>query len=436
MGVIESIVDATVRNPLKKKKEERLNPPVSSNDSGDGVISSGVKGFVKGASGLDDEARKRLFPERIPNSAKPGLSDVSGLQAAEAKAGVRLKVPMGSSTNFNDSKSGSALTATPSSFGDKVNLRKGATLGSGMNITQDSSGNVVLVSADGTKADPSKTRLSGGNLGGTPLPAGQSPFFIKSEAAKGLTQPQPQTGIPGVTQAPGAVPGSMGSDWTGIMNQETAMLNSVANPNLKPGQYQDFSKSIGMNGTPGGDSAFRSIESQIADLTNMNKQLMGGYGQSVEMGRMSKRKRDALWTSNTEQITKLNESLTGRSTLANDLVKALLQAQTTEKTTGMTNAAGLDQERIKAGAGNYQAEVNAGATHANAQQKDLQRQDEKAKADRRWALGKAFDKYTQQKKEGLPFTPEEEEEFANVKAQLSAMYADNPMGLPDEEETK
>ncbi|MDY0228034.1 MAG: hypothetical protein RBR38_14550, partial [Desulfomicrobium apsheronum] len=203
---------------------------------------------------------------------------------------------------------------------------------------------------DGEMLDPTKTRLSGGNLGGTPLPAGQSPFFMKSQAAQGLV-PQPGTAsaIPGMQQNPAVT--MPGGDWTGAMNQETAMLSTALGQNMKPGQYQDFSKSIGMNpSTPGGDGAFRNIESQISMLNNQNSQLMGGYGQSVEMGNMSKTKRLAMVQANNEQIKGLSDSLTGRSTLANDLVKALLTAQTGKETTAMTANAGTEQEKIKAGA--------------------------------------------------------------------------------------
>jgi hypothetical protein len=217
---------------------------------------------------------------------------------------------------------------------------------------------------DGQMQEPGSVRLSGGNLGGTPLPAGQSPFFMKSQAAQGLV-PQPGTAsaIPGMQQNPAVT--MPGGNMTGLMNQETAMLSTALGQNMKPGQYQDFSKSIGMNpNTPGGDGAFRNIESQISMLNNQNSQLMGGYGQSVEMGNMSKTKRLAMVQANNEQIKGLSDSLTGRSTLANDLVKALLAAQTGKETTAMTANAGTEQERIKAaatlGAAQYEAVGRSG----------------------------------------------------------------------------
>jgi hypothetical protein len=214
---------------------------------------------------------------------------------------------------------------------------------------------------DGKQLDSGSVRLSGGNLGGTPLPAGQSPFFMKSEAAKGLTQPQPQTGIPGATASPTAIPGSMGGgDWTNAMNQETAMLNQTLNPKLKPGEFMDWGKMGGQGSQQGGtgDPLFKDLESRISDLTNQNKQLMGGYGQSVKMGSMSNFDRQANLVMNNKSIKDMNNMLTNRSSLANDLVKALITAQsgkdtanikagTDLATTAMNNKALMDSTGMK-----------------------------------------------------------------------------------------
>lgn len=275
---------------------------------------------------------------------------------------------------------------------------------------------------DGEMLDPSKTRLSGGNLGGTPLPVGQSPFFMKSQAAQGLV---PQAGtasaIPGMQQNPAVT--TPGGNMTGIMNQETAMLSAALGQNMKPGQYQDFSKSIGMNpSTPGGDAAFRSIEAQIADLTNMNKQLLGGYGQTTDMGRMSQGKRMAMVQKNSETIKGLNDSLTGRSTLANDLVKALIGAQTGEKTTAMTAAAGTEQERIKAGATMGSAAINADAAQGAAINKGLvksRQDDRKISAD---SIGKLLAPLDKKYADGTLTDPKEIKEWESLRAQM-ARYA-------------
>lgn len=275
---------------------------------------------------------------------------------------------------------------------------------------------------DGQMLEPGSVRLSGGNLGGTPLPAGQSPFFMKSEAAKGLV---PQAGtasaIPGMQQNP--VLTTPGGNMTGIMNQETAMLSAAMGQGMKPGQYQDFSKSIGMNpSTPGGDAAFRSIEAQIADLTNMNKQLAGGYGQSTEMGGWSKTKRTNMIMQNTDQIRQLNDSLTGRSTLANDLVKALLAAQTEKETTAMTANAGTERERIKAGADITGKQIDAGATvtaGANTVAATQQKEKSKLSLD---ALGKLAEPFNKKMERGEALTPEEEEQYKSIQQQIS-MYA-------------
>ena len=175
--------------------------------------------------------------------------------------------------------------------------------------------------------------------------------FVRSpvvqQMVSNLQTPKPQTGIPGVTQAPDAIPGAMpGGNWTGLMNAETAMLNSVVNPKLKPGQFQDFKGTIGMNpNAPGGDTGFREIESQIAALTRQNNQLLGGYGQTTEMARIPLGRRNAMVEENTKQIAALSQSLTGRSALANDLVKALIGAQSGAQVAGI----GAQADVTKAG---------------------------------------------------------------------------------------
>jgi len=311
------------------------------------AVSSFLKGEVS-VGGLDEESRARIFPGKDSKVRMPVSNEVvSGGRYDE--------------TSFRNPQVKAKGADTP---------RIGAQLGPGLTLTQDGQGTVSLFNADGTKADPSKTRLSGGNLGGTPLPAGQSPFFMKSEAAKGLGAPQPQTGIPGVTMSPTAIPGSMpGGDWTGVMNQETAMLNSVLNPGATPGGFQDFSKTIGLNPGEGKDSNYKLIEGQISDLINQNKQLMNhGYGQSGEFAKLSPTQRNSYIASNAQQIASLQNSLTGRSSLANDLVKALIGAQSDANVVGLSGQNSKDTAHITGQYGMMEAGVKARGDVAAAEQ--------------------------------------------------------------------
>jgi len=286
---------------------------------------------------------------------------------------------------------------------------------------------------DGQMLEPGSVRLSGGNLGGTPLPVGQSPFFMKSEAAKTLV-PQPGTAsaIPGMQQNPAVT--MPGGDWTGTMNQETAMLSTALGQNMKPGQYQDFSKSIGMNpNTPGGDGAFRNIESQISMLNNQNSQLMGGYGQSVEMGNMSKTKRLAMVQANNEQIKGLSDSLTGRSTLANDLVKALLTAQTGKETTAMTANAGTEQQKIKTAGDVQVGAMAAAATQGSTAYKQQVDADHKSKT--RQSVNIRATIKSLQEKYATNNDPSIAKQISDLEAQLLTLEADDGnlfAGAPDD----
>lgn len=167
-------------------------------------------------------------------------------------------------------------------------------------------------------------------------------------------------------------------------------------------------------------------------LNNQNSQLMGGYGQSVEMGNMSKTKRLAMVQANNEQIKGLSDSLTGRSTLANDLVKALLAAQTSKENTAGTNAAGIEQERIKGNAAVQVGAMDAAATQGsnaykqdvNAEHKNKTRQSVNLRA----GIKSLEDEYAQNQ------DPSIKKKLDDLRAQLLTLEADDTnlfAGAPD-----
>ncbi|NCC84650.1 MAG: hypothetical protein EOM03_11060 [Clostridia bacterium] len=199
--------------------------------------------------------------------------------------------------------------------------RIGAELGPGLTITQDGQGTVSLFNADGTKADPSKIRLSGGNLGGTPLPAGQSPFFMKSEAAKGLVpQPGPDSANPGTPQAPAAT--MLGGNMTGMFAQDDAIFKArMAN--------------IGKDYRVGAGNPAFANDPQMAQLLARRDSLQSSVDTFNRQNPLDRGARVGDIISNRaathqqrKEIEGLNKDIFGRSDLGTKLQMAMLDSLT------------------------------------------------------------------------------------------------------------
>ena len=174
---------------------------------------------------------------------------------------------------------------------------------------------------DGKMLDPTKTRLSGGNLGGTPLPAGQSPFFIKSQAAQGLV-PQPGTAsaIPGMQQNPAV--GMPGGNWTGMLNQDDAIFKArMANVG------QDYRIGTGNPAFASDPMMAQSLarrDSLQASVDTFNRQNPLRQGASVG-DIISNRAATAVQR---KEIEGLNADIFGRSDLGTKLQMAILDSLT------------------------------------------------------------------------------------------------------------
>jgi hypothetical protein len=312
-----------------------------SKDSGSygaGRVVTGVKDFFKGASGLDDQQRARLFPATVPrtNASLSGYPDVPGLKASEAKAGLRPKV--GTSSDYSDKP--------PVIPGQKKDPNKLGTFtrgGKTQEVTTDSSGGLFL---------------------------GKSPFkeamFIRSEAAKTLpgVNATPAPAIPGMPPTQSVMPGG---NWTGLMDMETAALTSAMSPGGGvPGATQPSFMRGGVQPGQEGDRTYRTIESQITDLFNQQKALTSGNYSPSAFGTLTPGQRMRYASQLGEQIKGLQDTLTGRSGLANELVKALIGAQAATATANTAAGAELGKAAITGDATVKAAGLDAQAAATNA----------------------------------------------------------------------
>ena len=332
------VVDSKKKKVAPTSKVPETGPgsrDAGSYGTGLGAIPRKIGNFFKGASGLDDDARARLFPATVPakNASLSGYSDVSGLQKAEANAGLRPKMPVGESSSYGSNKN----TPVKSPVDDKLSIDRfdpnKLTLGNGPD------GKVGMFK-DGKMLDPSKTRLSGGNLGGTPLPVGQSPFFMKSQAAQGLV-PQPGTAsaIPGMQQNPAV--GMPGGNWTGMLNQDDAIFKAqMANVG------QDYRIGTGNPAFANDPMMAQSLarrDSLQASLDTFNRQNPLRSGASV--GDIISNRASTF--NQRKEIEDLNKDIFGRSDLGTKLQMAMLDSLTKKNISQGDNQTALAKQAME-----------------------------------------------------------------------------------------
>lgn len=259
-------------------------------------------------------------------------------------------------------------------------------------------------------------------LGGNPV---KEAMFIKSEAAKGLV---PQAGtasaIPGMQQNPALT--TPGGNMTALLDQDTALFSAQMGA-VNRGESLTGPGFGGGSQVPGGapqigDRAYRDLEKNITDMRNQQKALMSGNYSPSAFGTLSPTRRMAMAASLGEQIKGMEDTLFNRSSLANDLVKALLAAQAGKETTAMTANAGTEQARIKAGADIFGKQIDAEATlgaGVNTAAATQQKEKSKLSLD---ALGKLAEPFNKKMERGEALTPEEEEQYKSIQQQIS-MYA-------------
>lgn len=270
------------------------------------------------------------------------------------------------------------------------------------------------------------------NLGGNPV---KETMFIKSEAAKTLV-PQPGTAsaIPGMQQNPAMT--MPGGNVTGLMNQETAMLSSILQGTKSGANFgQNFGQTpAAPGGAPQiGDRAYRDLEKNITDMRNQQKAFTSGNYSPSAFGTLSPGQRMNYAASLGEQIKGMEDTLFNRSSLANDLVKALVAAQSGENTAGTAATAGTEQERIKAGATLGAADMAAGGRVQSAAIAGKADANDAAQARAMKADELRFKHLSDMKKQG-PLLPEEETEFGFLTKKLQRVGAATEPGEDDLED--
>lgn len=190
-------------------------------------------------------------------------------------------------------------------------------------------------------------------------PAGKMSRIKQAGFIRNADQPK----APGTSPLPGGVHqalGLPGGNYTGMMNAETAMLTAAANP----GGGAGGAISSGRPGVPqqtgvqAGDQYFRSLEAERVDLLNRAKAFNSGNYSPSAYGTLTPMQRAKMVASDQGRLNEIDTALTGRSELANDIMKAILGANTA--------AAGSKDEITKQGIATqgvkYSADKDAAAT--------------------------------------------------------------------------
>jgi len=289
------------------------------------------------------------------------------------------------------------------------------------NIGLDDSGvftkNLGTFTRNGKTQDVTANNQGGLFLGNSPV---KESMFIRSEAAKTLpgVGGTPAPAIPGMPASQSMMPGG---NWTGLMDMETAALTSAMKPGAGvPGATQP---SFGSPGQPGpgqdGDRVYREIESQISSLFNTQKALISGNYSPSGMGSLSPGQRMRYAGQLGEQIKGLQDTLTNRSGLANELVKALIGAQTATATANTAAGAELGKASITGAATVDAAGVTAKGDVVAAQNKQATDADNKAKMRRHSDLSALVSSY--QKEYETAQSPEVKSKLDEARRELAAL---------------
>lgn len=193
------------------------------------------------------------------------------------------------------------------------------------------------------------------SLNGSPV---KEAGFIRSEAAKTLP------GVPQGSNVPGIGARTPGGDVARLLDMETGVMTSSMSQPSNPGSF------FGAKGAPQeGDRAYRDLEKNITDLTNQQKALTSGNYSPSAFGTLSPGQRMNYAAQLGEQIKGMQDTLFNRSSLANDIVKALIGAQSAQGVAGTAADAELKKAQITGQYGVAEAGVTASGAQATAGQK-------------------------------------------------------------------
>jgi len=211
--------------------------------------------------------------------------------------------------------------------------RPGAELGPDKTITQNRFGEVGLWDKAGKRLDPMQNRVSGGNLGGTPVPAGQETSFMK---------------VGSNPNGPGVI------NYTELFNRDAKMAG-LAMESAKAGQPPGgFFTGPGEPGS--GNYSQDSMMSQFKGRRDMiqsrlddfeRKNVLGpnaSLGDIVNQRIASKGMRD--------EIKQIDEQIFGRTELANKIMAALIGNKGALDVQSLQNQGGMEKQALD-NAGTY-----------------------------------------------------------------------------------
>ena len=303
---------------LLSESEKILNDPAGYVPPGQKTIfTAAAEGInknkaIKRANELGGNYDETIFRNKNNSKSKPNLGPGNGTTNTVPSKLIGAQQEAGTS-RFDESK----LTLGNNPYTGQVGMFK-----------------------DGQMQEPGSVRLSGGNLGGTPLEAGQSPFFMKSQAAQGLV---PQSGtasaIPGMQQNPAV--GMPGGNWTGMLNQDNALFKA---------QMADVKS--GFRGPGTGNPAFATdggyadkqykrdqLISQLASFDRANPTANMTPGQLIASRQASSGIRGQLDTVNAELFQA--DELTAKAK------QGMLEATTSRANNAATNMTSSENQKLE-----------------------------------------------------------------------------------------
>lgn len=210
--------------------------------------------------------------------------------------------------------------------------RPGAEFGSGMTITQNRFGDVGIFDSLGKRAAPGQ-RFSGGDLGGTPLPAGQSPFFMKMN-----TSPENMSGTINYTDTFAQDAQRFGMQ---MENAKNDYRIGDGNPRFFTGPGEPGPGNYGQDSMM---SQFRSRRDQLQSSL-MDYERKNPLGPNATVGDIISQRAGSKTIR--DEIRQIDEQIFGRTELANKIMTALIGKDTAMGVQGMENDAkltGIDKE--------------------------------------------------------------------------------------------
>lgn len=161
-------------------------------------------------------------------------------------------------------------------------------------------------------------------------PAGKVNRVKEAGYIRNADQPKPA----GTSPLPGGVQqalGLPGGDYTGALNAETAMLAAASQPGA--GASFGGQQSLPAGGVKTGDSYFRGLEMERTNILNRIDSFQKGNYSPSTYGSLKPIEIAKMVAADQERLKNIDTALTGRSELANEIVKAIIGANSASTAT-------------------------------------------------------------------------------------------------------